>query len=126
MDDTENDALPHYPTEGQRIRLTARRLAEDCFQEVERRFAAGIALDQAKREVLEQRVPGFIEEHGPEVGDLVIHSVMSVTESSTSPRSRRAHRDRRWLRLRNVRALSGNPPTRLDHVLFLWFGREPR
>ena len=124
--DMEIETPRQYPTEAQRIRLTARRLAEECFQEVERRFAAGTMLDKAKRDVLEQRVPGFLEEYGPEIVDRIIQSVMSVTESGTDSRSRRAHRERRWLQLSNIPTASGNPPKRLDHLLFLWFGKEPR
>ena len=126
MNNIESHTPREYPTEAQRILLSARRLAEECFEEVERRFAAGTTLEQAKREVLEERVPAFIQDNGPEVGDLVIHTVMSVTESGTSPRSRRAHRHRRWLHLRKARARSGNPPSLLDRFLYFWFGREPR
>jgi len=116
-----------YPTEAQAIRLTARKLAEDCFEEVERRFAVGTTFEQAKREVLEQRVPGFVSEHGPDIADEVIRLVMPLQESSTSPGSRRRHRERRWRILTTIRAAAGgNPPTHLQHLLFRWFGREPR
>jgi hypothetical protein len=122
---TENHTPRQYPTEAQRILLTSRRLAEECFEEVERRFAAGTTLDQAKRDVLEERVPAYIQDNGAEVGDLVINAVMSVTERGTSPGSRRAHRDRR-LHLTKARATSGNPPSLLDRFRFFWFGRERR
>jgi hypothetical protein len=119
--------VTQYPTEAQRIRLTARELAEKCFEEVERRFASGATLDVAKQEVLDDRIPGYLTEHGQEVADLVIQSVMTVTERSTHPDSRRKHRHRRWLHLIAMRKAEGTrPPTGFEAFLFRWFGREPR
>ena len=120
-------ASPSYPTEAQAVRLNARRLAEEAFEEAERRFGRGIPFEQAKQQVLEERVPGYLAAYGDEVADLVIHSVMSVTETGTNPYLRRANRRRRWKALLQDRAARGQKaPTWLDKVLFDWFGRLPR
>ena len=116
-----------YPTEAQGVRLNARRLAEEAFEEAERRFGRGIAFEQAKKEVLEERVPGYLAAYGEEVADLVIHSLMSVGETGTNPYLRRANRKRRWKALLQDRAARGQEaPTRLDKMLFEWFGRLPK
>lgn len=115
-----------YPTEAQATRLTARRLAEEAFAEAERRFAGGMPFEQAKRAVLEERVPAYLAEHGEAVADLVIHSLMGVAEAGTSPYARRAHRRRRWQACVQARAAMGmGPPTALERFLFHWFGRRP-
>lgn len=115
-----------YPTEAQATRLTARRLAEEAFSEAERRFARGTPFEQAKRAVLEERVPGYLAEYGEAVADLVIHSLMGVAEASTNPYARRAHRNRRWKACVEARAAMGKgPPTALERLLFDWFGRRP-
>ena len=120
-------ASPPYPTEAQGVRLNARRLAEEAFQEAERRFGRGIPFEQAKQQVLEERVPGYLASYGDEITDLVIHSVMSVTETATNPYLRRANRKPRWKALLQDCAARGQEaPTRLDKVLFDWFGRLPR
>lgn len=116
-----------YPTEAQAVRLTARRLAEEAFSEVELRFAKGAPFERAKAGVLDERVPAYIAEHGEEVADLVIEAVMGVPETGASPQARRAHRGRRWRALVKARAAAGEaPPTRLERLLYDWLGRSPR
>src|SRR3712207_639140 len=115
-----------YPTEAQAVRLIARELAAEAFDEAERRFGTGIPFEQAKQQVLEERVPGYLAAHGEELTDLVIHSLMSVPENSTNPHVRRANKKRRWKALLQARAARGEPaPTRVESFLFNWFGRLP-
>lgn len=116
-----------YPTEDQAVRLTARRLAEEAFQEAELRFARGLSFERAKQDVLEERVPGYVAEHGEAIADMVIQAVMGVPEKSTHPSARRANGKRRWKALEQARAATGQPPpSRAERLLFDWFGRRPR
>ncbi|HVL73941.1 MAG TPA: hypothetical protein VM434_18875 [Beijerinckiaceae bacterium] len=119
---------PHPMDEGPyRGRIKAQELAQELFPEVELRHARGLSLDAAKREVLEERVPGFIAEHGEEVGDLVIQMIMTVPESGFHPQARRAFRNHRWRKLvePHVKA-GGRPPSALARKLYDWFGIVPK
>jgi hypothetical protein len=119
---------PHPMDEGPyRARIKAQDLAQELFPEVEVRHARGLTLDAAKREVLEERVPAFIAEHGEEVGDLVIHMIMTVPESGIHPQARRAFRNHRWRRLvePHVKA-GGTPPSAFERKLYDWLGILPK
>jgi hypothetical protein len=110
------------PTPEQARRLKAQELAAAAFIEVERRFGRGLSFDEAKREVLEERAPAALAEHGEEVADALIHLVMAVTPTGLHPASRRRH----WTALAGAHAARGGaPPSAWERKLFDWFGRIP-
>jgi len=65
----------------QRARIVASELAEAAFEEAEQRFARGLPFEDAKRQVLEERIPGILAEHGDAVADTVIRSLMATPVS---------------------------------------------
>ena len=107
-------------------RVTASSLSEAAFREVQRRYALGQPFEEAKRGVLEERVPTIIAEHGEAVADFVIQFVMDVGERATDHRARRSHRNHRWKRLVETHAAAGgSAPSLLQRKLFDWFGLTP-
>ncbi len=111
----------------QRARIRASELSESAFAEVEERFARGLAYEDAKRAVLEERVPAIVAEHGGEVADMVIESVMAVPLSGVDPRARAAHGKRLWrARVAAHVAAGGTPPSALEQRLHDWFGIVPK
>ncbi len=107
-------------------RIKASPLSEAAFQEAQRRYAAGMAFDEAKKAVLEERVPGIVAEHGEAVADFVIQFVMDVGERAVPGGVRRSHRRRRWQALVEPHvAAGGSPPSLLQRKLFDWFGLVP-
>jgi hypothetical protein len=108
-------------------RIKASPLSEAAFQEAQRRYARGMPLEEAKKQVLEERVPGIIVEHGEEVADFVIQFVMDVAERGVDHRARRSHRDHRWSQFVTADVAAGrSPPSMLQRKLFDWFGLTPR
>ena len=108
-------------------RVTASPLSEDAFREARRRYALGMLLEEAKREVLEERVPQIIADHGEAVADFVIQFVMDVGERAVDGPARRSHRQHRWKHLADTYAAAeGSPPSMLERKLFDWFGVAPR
>jgi hypothetical protein len=107
--------------------IKASPLSEAAFQEAQRRYAAGMAFEDAKQAVLEERVPGIVAEHGAEVADFVIQFVMDVGERAVEPAVRRSYRRRRWQALVEPHvAAGGAPPSTLERTMFDWFGFVPR
>ena len=108
-------------------RIKASPLSEEAFQEAQRRYARGRPFEEAKQEVLEERVPVIIAEHGEAVADFVIQFVMDVGERAVDHRARRSHRQNRWKQLVQAHvAAGGSPPSVLERKLFDWFGVAPR
>ena len=108
-------------------RIKASPLSEEAFQEAQRRYARGLPFEEAKRQVLEERIPAIIAEHGEAVADFVIQFVMDVAERAVHHGARRSHRDRRWRELVETHvAGGGSPPSVLERKLFDWFGVTPR
>jgi hypothetical protein len=108
-------------------RIKASPLSAEAFQEAQRRYARGLPFEEAKKEVLEERVPAIIAEHGEAVADYVIQFVMDVGERAVESRARRSHRQNRWKQLVQAHAAAGgSPPSALERMLFDWFGVAPR
>ena len=117
---------PGFDPNAEPANLVVERLARDAFLEAERRFAYGTPFEAAKQEVLEERVPGIVEEHGGEIADQVILQVMEVRESGTHPKARKAFRNRAWMRIVGPGLERGAaPPTWLERRLFDWWGSVP-
>ncbi len=111
----------------QRARIRASELSQAAFAEVEERHARGLAYEDAKRAVLEERVPGIVAEHGGAVADHVIEAVMAVPASGVHPQARAAYRERRWRALVEAHvAAGGQAPSALERRLYDWFGWVPR
>jgi hypothetical protein len=107
--------------------IKASPLSEAAFQEAQRRYAGGMAFEDAKQAVLEERVPGIVAEHGEAVADFVIQFVMDVGERAVEPAVRRSYRRRRWQALVEPHvAAGGTPPSTLERTMFDWFGFVPR
>lgn len=110
------------PTPEQARRLKAKELAAAAFIEVERRFGRGLSFEAAKREVLEERAPAALAEHGEDVADALIHLVMTVSTTGLHPDTRKRH----WAALVAAHmARGGAPPSAWERGLFDWFGRVP-
>ena len=108
-------------------RVIASPLSEDAFREAQRRYARGMLFEDAKKEVLEQRVPGIVAEHGEAVADFVIQFVMDVAERAVPAAARRSHRLHRWEQLVGPHVAGGGvPPSAMERKLFDWFGLVPR
>jgi hypothetical protein len=104
-------------------RIKASPLSEAAFREAQRRYAGGLSFEEAKRVVLEERVPGILAEHGETVADFVIQFVMDVGERAVPAAARRSHRRHRWQALVEVHsAAGGSPPSLAERKLFDWFG----
>lgn len=104
-------------------RIKASPLSEAAFREAQRRYAGGMAFEDAKTAVLEERVPAIVAEHGEAVADFVIQFVMDVGERAVPGASRRSHRRHRWARIVEPHlAGGGSPPSVLERKLFDWFG----
>ncbi|HYF52911.1 MAG TPA: hypothetical protein VEA41_01480 [Salinarimonas sp.] len=111
----------------QRARIRASELSESAFAEVEERFARGLPYEDAKRVVLEERVPGILAEHGEEVADMMIEAVMAVPLGGVDPKAKAAHAKRRWRALVEAHvAAGGRAPSTLEQRLHDWFGIVPR
>ena len=111
----------------QRARIVASELAEEACEEAEQRFARGLPFEDAKRQVLEERIPGILAEHGDAVADTVIRSLMATPVSGTHPKAREAFNRRRWRGLVEAHvAAGGRPPSALEVKLHDWFGIVPR
>jgi hypothetical protein len=108
------------------VNLKARDLAEMAWEEVELRFARGADFEKAKRDVLEERVPGYLAEFGDAVADRTIQLIMATPKRALRPAARRAWRESRWRRLTKAYfAAGGEPLSWLDRKRFDWFGRVP-
>lgn len=111
----------------QRARIRASELAESAFAEVEERFARGLPYEDAKRAVLEERIPAILAEHGETVADGVIEAVMAVPLGGVHPKARAAFARRRWKALVEAHvAAGGRPPSGLEQRLHDWFGLVPK
>ncbi len=123
---TQGPAPKAFASE-QRARIVASELAEAAFEEAEQRFARGLPFEDAKRAVLEERIPGIVAEHGDGVADQVIQSVMATPVSGTHPKAREAFNRRRWRGLVEAHvAAGGRPPSAFEVKLHDWFGIVPR
>jgi len=108
------------------VNLKARELAEMAWEEVELRFARGADFEEAKRSVLEERVPGYLSEFDDAVADRTIQIIMATPKQALRPAARKAWRDSRWRRLTKAYlAAGGEPLSWLDRKFFDWFGRVP-
>lgn len=115
------------PGVARRVMLAADVLAQQCWTRVEKAYAGGLTLAEAKQRVLEEEVTRLGAATEGEVIDRVVQLVMETSHAGLGPVARRRHRAAMLARLSEPYHAAGGPP---HGVVALWlygrFGVLPR
>lgn len=118
--------LTTRPDGSEMVGPRAAALAQDAWEEIENRHALGLPFEEARQQVLDERVPGYLAEYGEAVCDRAIQYIMDVSPRMAHPGAQRASRASTWNKLVKPYLVAGGAaPSVFDRLLYNWFGRVP-